>query len=315
MTTAEKVIFDCDPGIDDAVAILLALASPELEVLGITAVNGNIPVGATAANALAVCRLAGRDDVPVYAGAHRPLLRDPVYAEFSGSSGLGNVTLEAPKRGVEKEHAVDFLVRALTDTAARGEKITLCVTGPETNIALALRHTPAVREGIGRIVLMGGAFRTGGNRSRTAEFNILADPHAAAIVFSSGVPLTVLPLDATFQAMATPERVAVLRGAGGKVAETVADILTFWDRKDVKRYGSPGGPLHDPLVPAFLIRPELFASETINVEVECAGELCLGQTVGDWWGRTKNAPNADVVTKVDAEGFFVLLTERLARYR
>ncbi len=315
MTTARKVIFDCDPGIDDAVALLLAFASPELDVLGLTAVNGNIPVEATAANALAVCRLAGRDDVPVYVGAHRPFLRDPVYGEFSGSSGLGNAALEAPKRRVEKDHAVDFLVRALSAAAARGEKITLCVTGPQTNIALALRHTPSVREGIERIVLMGGAFRTGGNRSRTAEFNILADPHAAAIVFTSGVPLTVLPLDATFQAMATPERVAALRAAGGKVAETVADILTFWDRKDVKRYGSLGGPLHDPLVPAWLIAPELFTSEHIHVEVECASELCLGQTVGDFWGRTQNKPNADVVMKVDADGFFALLGERLARYR
>ena len=311
----QRIIFDCDPGIDDAVALLLALASPELDVLGITTVNGNIPVEATAKNALAVCRLAGRDDIPVYAGAYRPLLREAIRAEFSGTSGLGNVKLEEPTRSVEKDHAVDFLVRSLSAAAASGERITLCITGPETNIALALRHTPAVARGIERIVLMGGAFRTGGNRSRTAEFNILADPHAAAIVFSSGVPLTILPLDATFQAMATPERVAALRAVGGKVAETVADILTFWDRKDVKRYGSLGGPLHDPLVPAWVIRPELFESEQVNVEVEWRSDLCLGQTVADWWGRTDNPPNADVVMKVDADGFFALLGERLARYR
>lgn len=311
----KQIIIDCDPGIDDAVSLLLALASPEVSVKGVTAVCGNIPVDATARNALTILHLAGRDDIPVYSGAFRPILRDPILAEFSGASGLGNVSLEAPVRGVEKTHAVSFLVRTLTEAAARGEKITLCAHGPLTNLALMFRHSPETVNGIERIVLMGGAFRAGGNRTRTAEFNMLADPHAAAIVFGAGAPITMMPLDVTFQAMATPERVSAIRDAGGKVAAVVADILTFWDRKDLKRYGSLGGPLHDPLVPACVIRPELFSGESTFVEVEWRSELCFGQTVADWYDKTGKTHNADVMLGVDAQGFFDLLTERLGRYR
>lgn len=311
---AHRIIIDCDPGIDDAVSLLLALASPEVELLGVTTVCGNIPVDATTRNALTICHLAGRDDIPVYSGAFRPLLRDPIMAEFSGSTGLGNVKLEEPTHGAEALHAVNYLVKTLTEAGERGEKITLCAHGPLTNLALMFRHSPAVAAGIERIVLMGGAFRAGGNRTRTAEFNMLADPHAAAIVFSAGVPVTMLPLDATFQAMATPERVEKIRAVPGKVAQAVADVLTFWDRKDLKRYGSLGGPLHDPLVPAYVIRPDLFTIESTFVEVEWRSELCFGQTVADWYGRTDKPHNADVVLGVNAEGFFDLLTERLASY-
>ena len=311
---ATPIIIDCDPGIDDSVSILLALASPEVEVLGISVVCGNIPLERTIDNALKVCELAGRPDIAVYGGAARPLIREPLYGEFSGETGLGSVNLPTSSHKVEAQHAVDFLVSRLLAAAKSGQRITLCTQGPLTNVALALRHTPAIANGIERIVMMGGAYRESGNRTMAAEFNILADPHAAHIVLSSAVPIVALPLDATFQAIATPERVARIRSIGNPVSGIVADLLTFWDRKDVARYGSLGGPLHDPLVIAYVLRPDLFKSQRARVFVEYESKIALGQTIADWWNKSGEAANVDIVGEVNADGFFDLLCERLARY-
>lgn len=313
--TPLPIIIDCDPGIDDAVAILTALASPELDILGVTIVSGNAPLERSVRNALQICELAKRPDMRVYAGCFRPLLRAPIRGQFSGAKGLGSVTLPDPLKQIESAHAVRFLVETLTEAGRAGRKITLCTLGPLTNIAVALRHGPEVAAGIARIVMMGGAFREAGNRTMTAEFNILVDPHAAHIVFSSDIPIVVQSLDASHQAIATPERVAAIRAAGGPVATIVADLLTYWDRKDVARYGSLGGPLHDPLVIAWLLKPDLFKTELARVFVQHESEVSMGQTIADWWGKSGETPNAQIVSKVDADGFFALIGERLARYK
>jgi len=308
------VLFDCDPGVDDAVALLMALSSPSLAVLGITVVSGNVPLERTLRNALQIRDLANRPDIPIYAGCERPLFREPIYGQFHGTSGLGNVVLPEPLGTAEPGHAVDFLVQQLLAAAAVGDKITLCTTGPLTNVGLALRHSPSIAAGIDRIVMMGGAFHQAGNRTMTSEFNVLTDPHAAHIVFSSGLPITVMSLDASHQAIATPERVATIGRLPGHVAQAVAEIMTFWNRNDPKRYGGPGGPLHDPLVTAYLLRPDLFEGEAARVFVECQSELSMGQTIADWWDKSGEAANATIISKVDADGFFALLGECLLRY-
>lgn len=308
------LIIDCDPGIDDAVSILLALASPEIDLLGITTLAGNAPLEITTRNALNICKLAGREDIPVYAGCSRPLLRAPIYGEFHGREGLGGVVLAASGRDAEAVHAVTFLVESCRAAARVGRKITLCTQGPLTNIALALRQAPDIVNDIERVITMGGSFRAGGNRTMCAEFNMLCDPHAARIVFEAALPLIMMPLDVTHQAMATPERVERLRAAGGRIATTVADFLTFWDRKDLKRYGMPGGPLHDPLVVARVLWPELFLSERTYITIECDSPLCLAQTLADWWGKSGCEANADITTSLNADVFFVRLTERLGSF-
>jgi len=308
------IIIDTDPGIDDAVAILLVLASPEFDLRGLSVVSGNVPLADTLRNTLQVCELAGRPDVPVFAGCDRPLLRAPVLGLFSGREGLGGVVLPPPAMAPQPVHAVDFLVASLGKAARAGEKITLCALGPLTNVAVALAHSPGIAAGIERIVLMGGGFKELGNRSISAEFNMLVDPHAASIVFEAGIPITMLPLDVTHQALATPRRIEVLRGIDNPVARVVAEILTIWDRKDIDRFGELGGPLHDPLVFDYLLRPDHYSGRKARVWIEHTSELTMGQTVADWWGKTKETPNAEVITKVDAQAFFDLLGERLGRY-
>ncbi len=311
---ARPIIIDTDPGIDDAVALLLAFASPEFDIKGVTVVSGNVALEHTVRNTLQVCELADRRDVPVYPGCTRPMLRDPVYGLFSGQGGLGKTELPPPTMTVRETHAVDYLVAALTDAARAGEPVTLCTLGPLTNVALALAHTPRIRDGIESIVMMAGAFRELGNRSISAEFNILVDPHAAHIVFEAGIPIVMLPLDVTHQAMATPARIDAIRAVGNPVTDVVADILTFWDRKDSKRFGGRGGPLHDPLVLDYLLAPEHYGSDEARVWVEHSSELLMGHTVADFWGKTGEKPNAKVVLKVDADAFFELLGRRLAKY-
>jgi len=308
------IIIDTDPGIDDAVAILLVLASPEFDLRGVTVVSGNVPLERTLPNTLQVCELAGRLDVAVFAGCPRPLLRKPVYGLFSGREGLGGIVLPPPRMAPQPLHAVDFLVRTLTEAAEDGPKITVCALGPLTNLGVALAHSPGIAAGVERIVLMGGGFKELGNRSISAEFNMLVDPHAASIVFEAGIPITMVPLDATHQALATPKRIERIRAIGNPVSDVIADILTAWDRKDIDRFGERGGPLHDPLVFAYLLRPGDYGSRKARVWIEHVSELTMGQTVADWWGKTGESPNAEVVTQVDADAFFDLLGERLARY-
>lgn len=308
------IVIDCDPGIDDTIALLTAFVSPELDILGITPVCGNQPLDRTLRNALQVCELGGRTDIPVYAGCFRPMLRAPIHGQFHGRTGLGNTTLPEPVKQAETMSAVDFLIETFGNAAESGERITLCCLGPLTNIAVALRMKPQLAGGIERIVMMGGAYREPGNRSMTSEFNVLADPHAAHVVFSSGIAIVALALDATHQVMLTPEHVAEFSRVSGRISGVLAELMAFWDRNDPRRYGSRGGPLHDPLVMAYLLAPHLFETQKARIFVEYESELCMGQTIADWYGKSGLEPNADIVTKVDAEGVIALFLDRLSRY-
>ena len=310
---ARKIIIDTDPGQDDAVAILLALASPEeIDVLGITCVAGNVPLDLTSKNARIVCELAGKVDVPVYAGCDRPLGRDLVTAEHvHGKTGLDGPDLPDPQMPLSEGHAVDFIIDTLK--AHDAGTVTLCPLGPLTNIATAFQKAPEIVEKVQEIVLMGGGYFEGGNITPAAEFNIYVDPQAADIVFKSGVPLVVMPLDVTHKALVTQPRNDAFRSLGTKAGVAVAEMTDFFERFDKEKYGSAGAPLHDPCVTAYLINPDLFTGRHINVEIETQSELTMGMTVADWWRVTGRTPNALFMGDIDADGFFALLTERLAR--
>ncbi|SLN76258.1 nucleoside hydrolase [Oceanibacterium hippocampi] len=307
------IIIDCDPGQDDAVALALAMASPdELEILGVTAVAGNVPLRLTERNARIMCELCGRTDVAVYAGADRPMVRDLVTAEeVHGETGLNGIEIYEPVHPLQPKHAVDFIIETLA--AAADDGVTLVPTGPLTNIALAIRRAPSILPKIREIVLMGGAMREGGNSTPSAEFNILVDPHAAHIVFRCGRPIVAMGLDVTHQVMTTAVRVAAIEEAGGKAARAIVDLLRYYERHDEAKYGSDGGPLHDPCTIAYLLRPELFSLKHVHVAVETASELTMGHTAVDFWRVTGKPLNAHWAHHVDADGFFALLTERLAR--
>jgi purine nucleosidase len=290
----------------------MALASPELEVLGITAVAGNVPLALTEKNARKICELAGKPETKVYAGASRPLMKALVTAEeVHGKTGLDGPALPEPTMPLQPAHAVDFIVETVMQAPVGS--VTLCPLGPLTNIALALIREPAIAPRIAEIVLMGGGFFEGGNTTPTAEFNIFVDPHAARTVFDAGIPLTMIPLDCTHKALTTRARVDRIRALGTPVGAAVARLLDFFERFDERKYGTDGGPLHDPCVIAYLLKPDLFAGRRVNVEIVTDSELTLGMTVVDWWGVTDRRENATVIRNVDADGFFALLTERLAR--
>ncbi len=306
------IIIDTDPGQDDAVAILLALASPEFDVLGITAVAGNVPLALTEVNARKICELAGRADIKIYSGADKPLQRALVTAEHvHGRTGLDGPDLPDPLMPLQKQHAVDFIVETLM-THPTGT-VALCVLGPMTNIALALQKEPRIAARIKQIVVMGGGFFEGGNVTVAAEFNIYVDPQAAQIVLKSGIPTTLIPLDCTHQALTTRARVEKFRAMKNNTGPAVAALLDFFERFDEQKYGTDGGPLHDPCVMAWLLKPELFVSRQVNVEVECESDLTLGMTVIDWWGVSGRPKSTTVCRSVNAQGFFDLLTERLAK--
>ena len=311
--TPLPIIIDTDPGQDDAVALLLALASPELHVLGITTVAGNVPLALTERNARQVCELARRTDVPVFAGASRPMVRELVTAEHvHGRTGLDGIELPEPTMPLQAEHAVDFIIR--TVRAAPSGTISLCTLGPLTNVALALQRAPDIAPRIRQIVMMGGGYFEQGNITPTAEFNIYVDPHAADLVFRSGIPVVILPLDVTHQVLATRERLAALSALNSSVARTVVAWLEFFERFDVQKYGSEGGPLHDPTVIAWLLKPELFSGRACHVAIETRSDLTLGAMVVDWWKVTDRSANALFLRHVDAHGFFSLLTSRLATF-
>ena len=313
MPTARKIIIDTDPGQDDAVAILFALGSPaEIEVLGITAVAGNVPLPLTQKNARIICELAGRPDVLVYAGCDAPLKRKLVTAEHvHGKTGLDGPVLADPVMALQPGHAVDFIINTLR-TEASGT-VTLCPLGPLTNIAAAFLKAPDIVTRVQQIVLMGGAYFEVGNITPTAEFNIYVDPEAADIVLKSGIDLVVMPLDVTHKALTNKARVAAFRALGTEPGRMVAEWTDFFERFDMQKYGSEGAPLHDPCVIAYLIDPTLFTGRHINVEIETGSDLTLGMTVADWWGVTKRKPNALFIGDVDADGFYALLTERIGR--
>ena len=291
--TARKVIIDCDPGQDDAVALFLAMSSPdELEILGVTTVAGNVPLELTQRNARMMCDIAGLTDVPVYAGCERPMVLEPITAEYiHGNTGIDGVDVFEPDTPLQQGHAVDFMIETLL--AADKGTVTLIPTGPMTNVATAIQREPAILDSIHEIVAMGGAMREGGNRSPSAEFNVLVDPHAADIVYNSGKPVTALGLDVTHQVLSTRERVARMRALGNAVAVATADMLSFFHRYDTKKYGTEGAPLHDPCTIAWLLRPELFATRRCNLSVEKESELTLGHTAVDFWHVTDRPHNVD----------------------
>src|SRR4051812_26900117 len=295
------ILLDCDPGHDDAIAILLALASPELELLGLTTVAGNQSLDKTTANAIRVLELAGRGEVPVAAGAGRPLVREPRFApNVHGETGLDGPDLPPPQRFPVGEHAVDFL-------AARLAGATLVATGPLTNVALLLARYPEARPE--RLVIMGGAIAEG-NVTPAAEFNIWADPEAAQRVFESGLDVTMVGLDVTHRALVTPEHAERLRGAG-RIGRVVAELLDFYGRFHDRVYGFGGSPVHDAVALADAIRPEFLEKRRLHVAVDCESTLCRGRTVVDLWRRTGEEPNAEVAVGIDGDGFVEFLLERL----
>lgn len=311
MTNPRKIIIDTDPGQDDAVAILLALASPdEIEVLGLTAVAGNVPLHLTERNARIICELAGKPETRVFAGCDAPLHRKLVTAEHvHGKTGLDGPQLAEPVMPLQPQHAVDFIIETLRQEPAHS--VTLCPLGPLTNVAAAFLKAPDIVARVQQIVLMGGAYFEVGNITPAAEFNIYVDPQAAAIVFKSGIPLVVMPLDVTHKALTNRKRVEAFRSLGTEPGRMVAEWTDFFERFDMAKYGSEGAPLHDPCVIAYLIDPSLFSGRHINVEIEVQSELTMGMTVADWWGVTGRPANAMFVGSVDADGLFALLTQRI----
>ncbi len=308
-----KIIIDTDPGQDDAVAMLLALASPEeLDVVAVTAVAGNVPLALTERNARMICELAGRTDVPVYAGCSRPMVRTLFTAEYvHGPTGLDGAELPEPSMPLQEKHAVDFIVDTLM--ASPDGDITLCPLGPLTNVAMALVKEPRITPKIREIVLMGGGFFEGGNVNPAAEFNIYVDPHAAHVVFTSGVPITMMPLDVTHEALATAPRVSAFRDLGTPAGDNVAGMLDFFDRHDTEKYGTDGAPLHDPCVVAYLLEPDLFSGRECHVAIATDEGPTIGMTLVDWWDVTPGEPNATVMRHVDADRFFALLVDRIGR--
>jgi inosine-uridine nucleoside N-ribohydrolase len=300
------LILDCDPGHDDAIALLLALGSPEVELLAVTTVHGNQTLEKTTANAVRVLDLAGRPDVPVAAGAHRPLARElTVASHVHGESGLDGPALPEPSRGPADEHAVDLLELTI---AASTQPVTLVATGPLTNVALLLERTGGAN--IERIVSMGGSIAEG-NMTPAAEFNIWADPEAADLVYRSPVDTTMIGLDVTHLAVTTPAVGERLRAAG-RVGPFVAELVDFFSRYHRETYGWEGAPIHDAVAVAHVIRPGLVTTIDRNVEIELASELCRGRTVVDRWNRTGRPHNAHVGIDLDVPAFFALLEERLA---
>ena len=295
-------VLDCDPGHDDAIALLLALASPELELLGVTTVHGNQTLDKTTENALRVLELVGRSDVAVVPGADRPLRRDlHVAAHVHGESGLDGPELPAATARPLEQHAVDFLLEHVTS------EVVLVPVGPLTNVALALDRGLRPQ----RIVLMGGAIAEG-NMTPAAEFNIWADPEAAQRVFEAGVPVTMIGLDVTHRALLTRAWAERFRAAG-RIGTFVAELVEFFKRYHARTYGWDGAPIHDALALAQVFRPELVRTEHVNVEVELESELCRGRTVVDRWKRTEREPNADVGVEVDGDAFLGLLLQRIGR--
>lgn len=307
------IIIDTDPGVDDAAAILTALASPEINLLGLTVVAGNVALPDAAANACRTVALSGREDVPVHLGAPGPLVRRQVYGKYARIGAFSEEMVPSGGTAPSDEHAVDFIVRRTREAARAGAPLTICAIGPLTNVALALVRHSEVSRGIGRIVSMGGAFAVPGHRTPWAEFNVYADPHAAAIVYRSGIPLVLMPLDVTTQALFTDEHVRQFDTRGGAPGAALFNLLTAFDRSDIARYGRPGGPIHDAMTIAWLLRPNLFTTREARVDVQVGGPAS-GYTCADFHTATDRAPNALVATGVDEASFVELLIERIASF-
>jgi inosine-uridine nucleoside N-ribohydrolase len=301
--SATKILLDCDPGHDDAIALLLALASPELELLGVTTVAGNQTLDKTTANAIRVLEFAGRGEIPVAAGADRPLVREQYVAAYvHGETGMDGPDLPPAEGAPIERHAVDFLADQIRE---HGGGVTLVPTGPLTNVALLLALHPDARPE--RIVLMGGAIAEG-NVTPAAEFNIWADPEAAARVFASGIDTTMVGLDVTHKALFTSAHMGRL---AGRVGGMVTKLLRFYGEFHREVYNFDGSPIHDAVAVAQVIRPELVTTEFLNIEIDVESQLCRGRTVVDVWRRSGREPNAHAGVDIDADAFLELLIERL----
>jgi inosine-uridine nucleoside N-ribohydrolase len=310
VSDATPILLDCDPGHDDAIALLLALASPELELLGVTTVAGNQTLEKTTANALRVLEFVGRGDVPVAAGADRPLSRELFIAAYvHGESGLDGPELPPPQGDPVPEHAVDFLAAAILGA---DRPVTLVPVGPLTNVALLLARYPEVAGNVERIVLMGGAIAEG-NVTPAAEFNIYVDPEAAWRVFHSGVPVTMIGLDVTHKALMVDAHAERLRAAGD-AGRMVAELYDFFIGYHRRTYGQEGAPIHDAVAVAQVLRPGIVETLHRHVDVDCESQLCRGRTVVDLWHRTENEPNADVGVDIDGDAFLELLCERISSF-
>ncbi len=308
-----RIILDCDPGRDDALAIAMVLASAaEIELVGITAVAGNVPLALTYRNARFICDLCGFPGVAVHAGADKPLAREPVTGTRAhGESGLEGMEVDMRPGAVEPGGATAFMNETLR--IAADDEITLVAIGPLTNVAALVAESPALLPKIRQIVLMGGASRAGGNVTPTAEFNVYADPHAAARVLDCGRPMTIISLDATHQVLTSPARAERLARAGSEPARRLAALLRPAVHSRTARFGPDRLPIHDPCTIAWLLQPELFKTESVPVAVETEGTHTLGATVVDWWGVTGKPPNAHWVTEADGEGVLDLLIECIGR--
>lgn len=310
---SQRIIIDTDPGVDDAIALWLALASPELDVLGITVVAGNVALKDTVRNACKIVALSGKTDTPVFAGAPGPLVREQVYGKYAHIGAFSDELVPDSELQPQKEHAVDFLVRTLRQAAQDNDPVTVCAIGPMTNLALALGMHPDVARGIRHIVTMSCAFTALGHRVPWAEFNVYADPHAAEKVFNSGVPLVVMPLDMTFQALIGADDIEAIRQDGGLPGASVAALLGAFDRSDLSRFGREGGPVHDATTIAWLLQPGLFSGQNARVGVAVSGKTA-GYTYADFWHKLATPPNAMVMQNVDEYGFFSLMRRVFSRY-
>tara|TARA_B100000959_G_scaffold113861_1_gene120048 strand:+ start:241 stop:1185 length:945 start_codon:yes stop_codon:yes gene_type:complete len=313
MNIKKQIILDCDPGQDDAVAMALAMAATdEIEILGITAVAGNVPLNLTQRNARLMCDICQRTDMIVYAGAEKPMAHTLVTAEHvHGKSGLDGIDIVEPITPLQEKHGVDYIIE--TCLSAADNSITLVPTGPLTNIGLAIHQESNILPKIKEIVLMGGALREGGNITPSAEFNIYVDPEAAQIVLRCGRPIVMMSLDVTHQVLTTRNRVDAIRNLDSTVGEPIASLIEFYERYDEEKYHLDGAPLHDPCTIAYLIKPDLFSLKEVNVEVETGGKFTRGATVVDYWDVTGRLPNVQWAHTVDANGFFELLNNYLSK--
>ena len=308
----KQVIIDTDPGPDDGVAILTALGSPLIEVLGVCAVAGNVPLHHTVRNVRKILELAERQDVKAFAGAEAPLARPLFTAEYvHGKTGFDGYDLPEPSMPIQPQHAADFIIEEVMSRPPK--TITICALGPLTNIAIALERDGRIAERIEQVVWMGGALSEGGNVTPAAEFNCYVDPEAAARVLSSGAQVVMMPLDVTHKAHMTADRIERFRTMGNKVGPIFAELLTYAKQFDWQKYGADRAPMHDPTTVVWLLRPELFSGCHVNVEIETTSPLTTGMTVIDWWGVTNRQKNAYVVRDVDADGFYDVIFESFRR--
>lgn len=313
VTGRRQVIIDTDPGQDDAIALLMAMAATDrLDIRALTVSVGNLPLAVTEKNARIVRDWAGRPEIPVYAGYPRPLVREPIFADdVHGKTGMEGPTLHEPRGPLEPKHAVQYIIETLR--AAQPRSITLVGLGPLTNFAAALNSAPDIKPAIAEIVVMDGSWGVGGNITPAATFNVYADPEAASIVFRSGVPVTAMSHDAARRVLLTPERIAPFRAMRNNAGKVVADIFDSMMAYGVRRRGVAVGPIYDPCVIAYLLEPELFKGAKVSVDVETKGEFTTGATVVDFRGYNRRTPNALWISEADTEGFYALLQAQIAR--